>query len=93
MAEFAQMVKNDTTRNPQANSIIEQVHQTIGNIICTFEMTKKTDIDEEDPWSGVFTATMFAIRATDHMTNQAMPAQLVFGRDAILNTTFEANWK
>ena len=99
--EFAQIVKNDygvkrkpiTTRNPQANSIIERVHQTIGNIIRTFEMNKKTDIDEEDPWSGVLTATMFAIRATYHMTNQATPAQLVFGRDAILNTTFEANWQ
>ena len=36
---------------------------------------------------------MFAIRATFHTTLQATPAQLVFGRDAILNTTFEANWK
>ena len=101
MAEFAQMVQHDygvkrkpiTTRNPQANSIIERVHQTIGNIIRTFEMNKKTDIDEEDPWSGVLTATMFAIRATYHMTNQATLAQLVFGRDAILNTTFEVNWQ
>jgi Integrase zinc binding domain len=40
IAEFAQMVLNDygikskpiTKRNPQANSIIEHVHQTIGNI-------------------------------------------------------------
>ena len=36
---------------------------------------------------------MFAIRATYHTTTQAMPAQLVFGRDAILNTRFIANWK
>ena len=41
MAEFSQMIKNDygikprpiTTRNPQANAIIERVHQTIGNIL------------------------------------------------------------
>ena len=41
MAEFASMVKNDygimrrgtTTRNPQANAVLERVHQTIGNII------------------------------------------------------------
>jgi hypothetical protein len=46
MAEFAKMVKNDyglklkpiTTRNPQANAIIERVHQTIGNIIQTFNV-------------------------------------------------------
>ena len=36
---------------------------------------------------------MFALRATYHTTTQATPAQLVFGRDAILNTVFQANWK
>ena len=34
---------------------------------------------------------MFALRATYHTTTQATPMQLVFGRDAILNTTFQAN--
>ena len=51
------------------------------------------DLDEEDPWSGILAATMFATRATYHTTNQATPAHLVFGRDAILNTKFEADWK
>jgi transposase InsO family protein len=100
MGEFAKMVKNDygikrkpiTTRNPQANSIIERIHQTIANMIRTFEMNK-IDVDEGDPWSGVLSAVMFATRSTYHTTTQATPAQLVFGRDAILNTTFDANWK
>ena len=100
MAEFARMVKNDygiktkpiTTRNPQANSIIERVHQTIGNMIRTFRV-HDTDIDESDPWSGILSATMFATRATLHTTLQATPSQLVFGRDAILNVRHEANWK
>ena len=35
---------------------------------------------------------MFATRATYHTTLQATPPQLVFGRDAILNTKFEADW-
>ena len=100
MGEFAKMVRNEygikkkpaTTRNPQANSIIERIHQTIGNIIRTFQMNK-IEVDEEDPWSGVLAATMFATRSTYHTTTQATPAQLVFGRDAILNTRFDANWK
>ena len=37
-------------------------------------------------------AVMFATRETYHTTLQATPAQLVFGRDAILNVQFEANW-
>ena len=100
MAEFARMIKNDygiktkpiTTRNPQANSIIERIHQTIGNMIRTFRM-HEADIDEADPWSGILSATMFATRATLHTTLQATPSQLVFGRDAILNIKHEANWK
>ena len=35
---------------------------------------------------------MFATRATVHSTNRATPAQLVFGRDAMLNVQHEANW-
>ena len=36
---------------------------------------------------------MFATRATYHMTTQTTLAQLVFGRDAILNTKLDANWR
>ena len=53
----------------------------------------ETEIDENDPWSGVLSATMFATRATLHTTLQATPSQLVFGRDAIMNIKHEANWK
>ncbi len=99
MAEFGEMIENDygikqrgiSKRNPQANSIIERIHQTIGNIIRT--LTANQEIDEDDPWSGLLAAVMFATRATYHTTLKATPMQLVFGRDAILNTKFEANWK
>ena len=100
MGDFAQMIQDDygikkrpiTKRNPQANAIIERIHQTIGNMIRTFEITEQ-EVDESDPWSGLLSAVMFATRATYHTTLKATPMQLVFGRDAILNTTFEANWK
>jgi hypothetical protein len=36
---------------------------------------------------------MFALHATYHTTLQATPMQLVFGRDAMLNVQFQANWK
>ncbi len=98
MAEFAKMCREDyglkrkpiTTRNPQANAIIERVHQTIGNIIRTFDVQT---VDETDPWAGILAATMFAVRATYHTTLQASPMQLVFGRDAILNIKHVTNWE
>ena len=95
MAEFAEMIENDygikrkgiSVRNPQANAILERVHQTIGNIIRTFS---KELLDVTDPWSGILAATMFAVRATYHTTLHATPTQLVFWRDALLNKEFEA---
>jgi len=36
---------------------------------------------------------MFTLRATYHGTLQAIPCQLVFGRDAMLNVRFETNWQ
>jgi hypothetical protein len=98
MAEFAKMVREDyglkikpiTTRNPQANAIIERVHQTIGNIIRTFDIQH---MDEKDPWSGILAATMFAVCTTYHTTVQATSMHLVFGRDAILNIKHITDWE
>ena len=55
MAEFSKICQNDfglrrkpiTNRNPQSNAIIERIHQTIGNIIRTFDIS---NIVNHDPW-------------------------------------------
>ena len=96
MAEFSKMCQNDyglkskciTTRNPQSNAIIKRIHQNIGNIIRTFDVS---NIVNNDPWSGILAATMFTVSATYHTTLQASPMQLVFGRDAILNIQHAAD--
>eukprot|EP00957_Ditylum_brightwellii_P179848 13700672-Ditylum_brightwellii.AAC.1 len=71
MAEFNEMIASDygvkkktiTARNHQANSIIERIHQTVGNMIRSFEV-HGTKIDEKDPWTGILSAMRFATRAT-----------------------------
>jgi hypothetical protein len=98
MVEFAKIAKEDyglklkpiTTRNPQANAIIERVHQTIGNIIRTFNVQA---VNEDHPWTGMLTATMFAAQATHHTVLQASRMQLAFGRDAILDVKHITNWE
>jgi hypothetical protein len=98
--DFQKMIKEDygvkakpiTVRNPQANAIVERVHQVIGNIIRTFEL-ENNYLDDEDPWKGILSATAFAVRSTFHTTLQNTPGQLVFGRDMILNVKHEANWE
>ena len=100
MAEFKKMIKEDygivqkliTTRNPQANAILERVHQTIGNMFRT-QQINKIDLDEEEPWSGILAAIAFSVRATVHTTLQHSPMQLVFGRDPFINISHEVNWR
>ena len=100
MAEVKTMLQEDygcrvsqiTTRNPQANAILERMHQTLGNMVRTFQLPTNENIEDEDPFSGLLSAAAFATRATVHTTLGAIPSQLVFGRDAILNTKFNADW-
>ena len=66
------------------NAIVERVHQIIGNIIRTF-IIQQMNLDNENPWEGVISSTLFAIRSMVHTTTQHTPPQMVFGRDAILN--------
>ena len=100
LGDFADMIKVDyptitrvpiTTRNPQANGVLERIHATIGNMINTMDLVQHDK--DVDPFEGVLAAAMFAVRSTYHTTLQATPAQLVFGRDSILNIKFDANWK
>ena len=72
--------------------MIERVHQVLGNLIRTCDINN-SKIDLDDPWSGILAAAMFAVHTTYHTTTQTTPSPLVFGRDAILNTKFEANWQ
>ena len=45
------ILKPITVRNPQANAIVERVHQVSGNIIHTFEL-ETNYMDEANPWKG-----------------------------------------
>lgn len=80
MAEFSQMIQEEysvkkkpiTKRNPWANAIVEKVYQKVGNMLWTFEV-QDMELDECDPWSGILTAIVFAVRATTHIATKAMP--------------------
>jgi transposase InsO family protein len=47
--DYGVKAKPITVRNPQANAIVERVHQVIGNIIRTFEL-ENNYLDDNDPW-------------------------------------------
>ena len=72
-ANYSITVKPFTSRNLKANSILERVHQTIGNIIRTFKVQDMV-LNNENPWDGILASTMFALRAMVHTITQQMPA-------------------
>ena len=79
-AEVSAALKNEygikkkliTTRNPQANSIIERIHQVVGDMIRTRDIRGKDDIDPDFGWSGVLSAVRSAVATligTHHHTH------------------------
>ncbi len=56
--DFGATKKVVTTRNAQANSIIDCIHQNIGKMIRSIELNKSTG---KDPWDSVPAATTFAV--------------------------------
>ena len=77
----------------KANSIVERVHKTIHNMIRGFQIKDKDDLDPEFEFEGILSAVRKAVNSTIHTTLLATPTQLVFGRDAMLNVSFQADWE
>ena len=73
-----------TVRNSQANAIVERIHQVIANMVRSFQL-ENTYMDATNPWKGITSTVAFAVRTTIHTKTQSIPAQLVFGRDMMLN--------
>ena len=61
-----------------ANSILERVHQVLGNMLRTKNL-QEYDFDDMDPWSELLGSLAWAIHSTHHTTLQATLGQLVFG--------------
>jgi len=85
--------KTIASRNPQSNSVIERRHKTLHNVIRSAQMTDKRDSDEFFGFQGVLAACRKAVNSTVHATSRATPTQSVFGHDAMLNDSFQADWQ
>jgi len=80
-----------TSCNLQANSMIERCHKTLHNMIRSAQIKDKWDLDSFLGFKGVLAACRKVMNSTVHTTARAMPTQLVFGRDAMLNASFQAD--
>ena len=83
-----------TICNLQANAILERVHQVLGNLLQTMQLSQieSSQDSDEDPFDSVLAAATFSICSTYHTGLEATPGQLVFQRDMLFQTTYLANW-
>ena len=65
-------MESRTKQNQKENVIVERIHQTIGNILCTFKIQEE-ELDEEEPLCSILAATIFSTRATIHITLEKTP--------------------
>ena len=84
--------KQISTKNPQANGILERAHDTIKECLKSFQLQKQ-EFDLTDPWTGFLGNVAYAIRSTYHTSLDTTPCELVFGRDMILPVAYIANWE
>jgi hypothetical protein len=71
---------------------VERVHQTLGNMIRTYEL-EKYELDFNDPCSQILSNCAWAIRSTAHGILDATPAQIVFGRDMLFDLSFTTKFR
>ena len=79
-------------KNPQANAAVERLHQVLGNMLRTQDLDNQV-FDYINPWGHILSSVAWAVRSSYHSVLEATPAQLVFGRDMVVNLQFAADWQ
>ncbi len=82
--------KPTTVKTPQANGILERVHQVLGQMLCTAELYMANSVTPDDVDVFLDNAA-WAICFTYHMVLKASPGAAFFGWDMLFDILFVAN--
>ena len=58
--EFRITAKPSTLGNIISNTVLERIHQVLGNIVQTFNISTQTYIEKNVQWKGILAAAAFA---------------------------------
>jgi hypothetical protein len=85
------MRKSTTVKNPQANGILERVHQVLGQLLCTAEldMADSVTLDDVDVF---LDNAAWAIHSTYHTVLKASPGAAIVGCNMLFDIPFVADW-
>ena len=83
--------KPTSVKNPQANAILERVHQVLMSMLRTAELDMADSVAPSDI-DMFLTNASWAIRSTYHTVLKASPGAAIFGRDMLFDIPFLADW-
>jgi hypothetical protein len=83
--------KPTTIKNPQANAILECLHQVLGQMLRTSELDMAKTITPDDVDVFLNNAA-WAICSTYHAVLKASPGAAIFGCSMLFNIPFIADW-
>jgi hypothetical protein len=79
------------TKNPQANAILERLHQVLAQMLCTSELDMAKTITPDDVDVFLDNAA-WVICSTYHTVLKAFPGAEIFGRNMLFDIPFIADW-
>ena len=99
-AKFSELYKNmglkrkeSDSWNPQLHSILERIHQVLGDGLRAFDLDNiNINPEDDDPFNKYITGKAYAICCTYHQTHVNSPGQLVYGRDMFLPLESKIDW-
>ena len=82
--------KPTSIKNPQANAILEQIHQAVMAMVRTSEIDMADSVAPSDI-DAVLTNASWSIHSTYHTVLKASPGAEICGRDILFNIPFIAD--
>ena len=89
--EYSLTRKPTTIKNPQANSVLERVHQVISNMMRTASLDMQ-DTCSPEIIDEYISNVGWAIRSTHHTMLGTSPGAAIFGRDMLFDIQYIADW-
>jgi len=101
-AEFQKILQRNNiepapaaTKNPQANSNVERLHQTIASSLrlLSYAHPPRNEAEREDMVNTALQTASYAAKAAIHSTMKLSPGAIAFGRDMLLNIPVIADFE
>ena len=85
------MKKPTGVKYPQVSSVLEQVHQVFGNMLCTSELDMSNSVNANSV-SNFLNDAAWAVCSTYHTLLKPLPGADFFGREMLFDIPYLANW-